>query len=189
MAELEIKNVKDESFKKYGRIIEGYNLNDILDAMDAAPCPKDVIYIPGVSSLESLAFKKDLENEIYGGLPVQIGYCNGNNYDLNALEYHRSSEINIASTDLILMLGCQQDINDDFTYETDKVECFFVPKGTMIVVLPKGTNYELSAPVEVGGGDAKLLFAKNKWLIAHPDSGLDKDGAFIGLKGENLSLK
>ncbi len=211
MAELEIKNVKDESFKKYGRIIEGYNLNDILDAMDAAPCPKDVIYIPGVSSLESLAFKKDLENEIYGGLPVQIGYCNGNNYDLNALEYHRSSEINIAATDLILMLGCQQDINDDFTYETDKVECFFVPKGTMIevyattlhyapcnaneggfkcvVVLPKGTNYELSAPVEVGGGDAKLLFAKNKWLIAHPDSGLDKDGAFIGLKGENLSLK
>lgn len=211
MAALEIKKVTDKSFKKYGKIIEGYNLNDILDAMESAPCPKDVIYIPAVSSLETLMFKKELENEIYGGLPVQIGYCNGNNYELNALEYHRSSEINIAATDLILMLGSQQDIDEDFTYDTAKVECFFISKGTMIevyattlhyapcnadkdgfkcvVVLPKGTNYDLSEPVEIGGGDAKLLFAKNKWLIAHPDSGLDKDGAFIGLKGENLSLK
>lgn len=211
MADLEIKKITDPSFKRYGRIIDGYNLNDILDAMESAPCPKDVIYIPGVSSLENLMLKKRLENEVYGGLEVQIGYCNGNNYDLNALEYHRSSEINIAATDLILMLGSQQDIDDDFTYDTSKVECFLVPKGTMIevyattlhyapcnadengfkcvVVLPAGTNHDIKNPPEVFGGDAKLLFARNKWLIAHPDSGLDKDGAFIGLKGENLSLK
>ena len=35
----------------------------------------------------------------FGGLPVQIGYCNGSNVKLNALEYHRSSEIDIAVTD------------------------------------------------------------------------------------------
>lgn len=211
MADLEIKKITDPSFKRYGRIIDGYNLSDILDVMENAPCPKDVIYIPGVSSLESLMLKKGLEDEVYGGLEVQIGYCNGNNYDLNALEYHRSSEVNIAATDLMLMLGAQQDIEDDFTYDTSKAECFFVPKGTMIevyattlhyapcnadengfkcvVVLPKGTNHEIENPPEVCGGDSKLLFAKNKWLIAHPDSGLDKDGAFVGLKGENLSLK
>ena len=33
-----------------------------------------------------------------------------------------------------------------------------------------------------------VTFAVNKWLIAHKESGLDKDGAFIGLKGENLTL-
>lgn len=210
MSELKIKKVTDPEFKKYGKIIGGYNLTDILDAMESAPCPGDVIYVPAVASLESLMLKKRLSDEVYGGLPVQIGYCNGNNHTLNALEYHRSSEINIAATDLILMLGAQQDIEDDFTYDTSKVECFLVPKGTMIevyattlhyapcnaveggfkcvVVLPAGTNYELSQPIEIGGGDAKLLFAKNKWLIAHPDSGLESDGAFIGLKGENLTL-
>ncbi|MCC8192539.1 MAG: DUF4867 family protein [Ruminococcus sp.] len=208
---LEIKKVTDPAFKKYGRVINGYNLSDILDAMESAPCPKDVIYVPAVASLESLMLKKRLEDEVYGGLPVQIGYCNGNNYDLNALEYHRSSEINIAATDLILMLGAQQDIEDDFTYDTAKVECFLISKGTMIevyattlhyapcnaddggfkcvVALPKGTNYDIENQPEVYGGDAKLLFASNKWLIAHADSGLDKDGAFIGLKGDNLSLR
>ena len=58
-----------------------------------------------------------------------------------------------------------------------------------VVVLPKGTNHEIENQPEVFGGDSKLLFAKNKWLVAHPDSGLDKDGAFIELKAENLSLK
>lgn len=209
MSNLKILKVTDPEFKRYGRVIEGYNLSDILDAMENAPCPNDVIYVPSVASLESLTLKKDLTDEVYGGLPIEIGYCNGNNHTLNALEYHRSSEINIAATDLILMLGLQQDMEDDFTYDTSKVECFLVPKGTMIevyattlhyapcnagggfkcvVVLPKGTNYELTAPVTVGGGDAGLLFAANKWLVAHPDSGLDKDGAFIGLKGENLTI-
>ena len=54
---------------------------------------------------------------------IQIGYCNGSNVKLNALEYHRSSEIDIAVTDLILLLGCQQDIKED-TYDTALVEAF-----------------------------------------------------------------
>ena len=34
----------------------------------------------------------------------------------------------------------------------------------------------------------KMLFAVNKWLIGHPEGGLP-EGAFIGLKGENLTLE
>ena len=33
----------------------------------------------------------------------------------------------------------------------------------------------------------RLLMAKNKWLLAHPDGRQDKD-AFLGLIGENISL-
>ena len=40
---------------------------------------------------------------------------------LNALEYHRSSEINIAVNDLVLLLGAEQDIQADYTYDTSLV--------------------------------------------------------------------
>ena len=210
MADFKIKSVFDQDFKEYGRVIEGYNLSDILDAMENTPMPDDVAYVPSVPSLEALNIKKALTSEVYGGLPCQIGYCNGNNYALNALEYHRSSEINIAATDLILMLGRQPDIEDDFTYDTSKVEMFKVPKGVMIevyattlhyapcnadeggfgcvVVLPKDTNTDLLESVDKSIGDNKLLFAKNKWLIGHEESGVQNDGGFIGLKGDNLKL-
>lgn len=34
--------------------------------------------------------------------------------------------------------------------------------------------------------EEKLLFAKNKWLIAHEEGG--EEGAFIGLTGKNISV-
>ena len=57
----------------------------------------------------------------------------------------------------------------------------------VIVVLPRGTNTDLEKTEAVTAED-RLLFARNKWLIAHPESGLDADGAFVGLKGENLTV-
>jgi hypothetical protein len=152
-----------------------------------------------------------MENDIYGQMPVEFGHCSGWNNKLNALEYHRSSEVDIAATDLILMVGLQQDIDlDDFTYDTESVECFLVPAGTAVelyattlhfapcgvdgkefrcgVVLPRHTNEELTADTSKAQGEERLLFAVNKWLIAHEESGLDKSGAWVGLKGKNLSL-
>ena len=124
------------------------------------------------------------------------------------MEYHRSSEINIAATDLILLLGHQGDIEDDFTYDASRIEAFLLPKGTAVelyattlhyapcnaneggfravVVLPKGTNYPLSDTNRTEGEDA-LLAATNKWLIGHAEGGLP-EGSFIGLKGENITV-
>ena len=50
---------------------------------------------------------KEIEKIFYGELPIQIGYCNGHNELLNAVEYHRSSEINLAATDAVLILGSE----------------------------------------------------------------------------------
>lgn len=108
---------------------------------------------------------KEIEKVFYGELPIQIGYCNGHNVLLNAVEYHRSSEINLAATDAVLILGSEADVTDDFTYETSKMEAFRIPAGTAVevyattlhyapchvddagfqvaVILPKGTNYPL----------------------------------------------
>ena len=204
---IEVKSVTDAAFKKYGRVISGIDCSELIEKMGGTPLPDDVIYVPSDKELEALPVCKDLTDSVYGELPIQIGYCNGHNSLLNGLEYHRSSEINIACDDLILLLGQQQDIEDDFTYDTSKVEAFKLPAGTMIecyattlhyapcgidgsgfrcvIVLPKDTNLDLEANIDKRGEDP-LLVAKNKWLIAHPDAKIS--GAFNGLKGDNISV-
>lgn len=205
---IQIQKVTDASFQKYGRILTSeYDVAQLIETMQKMPCPADVVYEPSVSELEALPVMKDFTDRLYGGLPIQIGYCNGHNTLLNAVEYHRSSEVNVAATDLILLIGMQQDIESDFTYDTKQIEAFLVPKGTMIevyattlhyapcsvdgnefrcvVVLPKDTNLDLVVK-PTGDGEDKLLVARNKWLIGHPDANID--GAFNGLKGENISV-
>ena len=211
---MEIKKVTDAAFKKYGRVISHVDVAELVAALKETPIPADVVYEPSVDSLEKLPVKEELSSVIYGEMPIQIGYCNGHNKKLNALEYHRDSEINIAAEDAVLMLGSLQDVDADFTYDTSKVEAFLVPAGTAVeiyattlhyapchvedggfqvaVVLPKGTNYQLkTAHAKVENGKAPnedaLLAAVNKWLIGHAEGGLP-EGSFLGLKGENLSL-
>ena len=205
-----IKSVNDIEFKKYGRVLKNYDIKELLNRMKKTPLPKDVIYEPSIKELEELEIAKEFRNREFGGLDIQIGYCNGNNYMLNAVEYHRTSEINIAVTDLVLLLGLEQDIEEDYSYDTSKIEAIFVPAGTAIevygttlhyapcnakedgfkcvVILHKDTNTALEDNIQRQGEDA-LLFAKNKWLIGHPETDLGEQGAFIGLKGENICLK
>lgn len=204
---MDIQKITDSSFGKYGRVLQGYSICRILKEMEHTPLPKEVIYVASVEEMEALPEAEAFKNRAYGGLPIQIGYCNGDNNKLNGLEYHRSSEINIAVTDMILLLGLQQDIEADFTYDTSKAEAFFVPAGTIVemyattlhyapctaqpggfrcvVILPAGTNTDLTFAPD-GEGEDRLITAKNKWLIAHEDAKIE--GAFCGLKGENITL-
>lgn len=94
-------------------MLEGYDFSALLKEMKHTPVPDDVVYVPSVEELEALDVAKALQNKGFGGIPIEIGYCNGHNKKLNAVEYHRSSEINVAVTDLVLLIGSQQDITDD----------------------------------------------------------------------------
>ena len=187
---MKIQNVFDAAFKKYGKVITGLDCSDIIAAMAATPCPNEVVYVPGEKALEDCVSAKDIAYTLYGGMPVQIGYCNGNNHKLNGLEYHRDSEVNIAVTDLILLIGSEQDIENG-KYDTSKVEAFLVPAGTVIevyattlhyapcnandggfkcvVALPKGTNTDIEKR-EPKTEEDKMLFARNKWLLMHPEA-------------------
>lgn len=205
---MKIQNVTDAAFGVYGRVLEEYDVEPLLKAMCHTPLPEDeVLYIASEEELEELAVAKQFQDCGFGGLPIQMGFCNGHNHTLNALEYHRSSEINVAATDMILLVGRQQDVTGDYHYDTAKVEAFLVPAGTVVemyattlhyapcmtegkgfrctVILPRGTNTELG---ETGSreGEGKLLAAKNKWLIAHEEAGIE--GAFCGLVGENVTV-
>lgn len=205
---MKIQEVTDAAFASYGRIVTGYHLGSLLDAMEETPCPENgTVYVPSEKALEETEAGREICKKSYGGMPVQIGYCNGVNHKLNAVEYHRSSEIDIAVNDLILLLGMRQDIVDGDTYDTANMEAFLLPAGTAVelyattlhfapcsvgsqgfrcvIVLPEGTNTELTYEPDRSGED-KLLTATNKWLIAHEEAGIE--GAFVGLAGENITV-
>lgn len=206
---MEIKKITDPAFRKYGRVVQEIDFSDLVEAIKKeTPLPEGVAYEPSIGALEVTAAAKELRKKTYGELPIEVGYCNGHNYKLNAIEYHRSSEINVAATDAILIVGMQQDITDDFTYDTSLMEAFLVPAGTAVeiyattlhyapcsagdegfkvgIVLPAGTNYPLKDKHE--GWEDALITAQNKWLIGHAEGGLDA-GAHIGLVGKNLDIR
>ena len=204
---IKIQNIHDASYKRFGKVIKDIDFTDLLQAMEKTPCPDDVVYVASEEALEATEGAKKLQEIYYGKLPIQAGYCNGHNSFLNALEYHRCGEVNVAVTDLIVLVGSLVDVADDFTYDTAKVEAFFVPAGTAfemyettlhyapcgvdgkgfkdVIILPKGTNADITKNPDATGED-RLLAAENKWLIAHADAAIE--GAFNGLKGENISV-
>lgn len=206
---IEIKKVTEESYKQYGRVLtEDYDVKDLIAALKKTEAPGDsVVYVPSVEEFEALPVAKVIQDKFFGEIPVEIGYCNGTNHKLNAVEYHRNSELGVAATDLILLVGKQQDLSEDYTYDSSKMDAFFVPEGTVyemyattlhfapcsvdgkpfrnIVALPKGTNTDIVDKAVVTKED-KLMAAKNKWLIAHKEAGID--GAFVGIIGDNITL-
>ena len=211
---MEILSVNSSEFRKYGRVINNVDMTELVKAMRETPVPEGVVYEPGVEKLEALPVYKEISNVCYGEMPIQIGYCNGHNSKLNALEYHRNSEINVAATDAILMLGLLQDVGEDFTYDTSKVKAFLVPEGTAVevyattlhyapcgvdgkgfqvaIILPKGTNYPLATAhaktsETTTDNEDCLITATNKWLIGHAEGGL-AEGSFLGLRGKTLDL-
>ena len=124
-----IHEITEECFKKYGKVIDSIDLTELVSTMQTVEIPADVVYEPSISALEKLKCATELQQKTYGELPIQIGWCIGNNHKLNAVEYHRCSEVNIAATDAILILGRQQDISVENTYDTSLMEAFRIPSG------------------------------------------------------------
>ncbi|MFI3175613.1 MAG: DUF4867 family protein [Bacillota bacterium] len=206
---MKIYSVKDPEFLPYGKIIEGYDTTALQDVLSKIPCPEAVAYVPSEPLIEALPIAKELADNYYGGMPIQMGWCNGHNTKLNCLEYHRDSELNFGSDDFILLLARQDEIIDG-KLDTAKVKAFLCPKGVLIdvyattlhfapcsakngaefhvlVTLPKGTNTE-KPEITPKNEEDKWLFARNKWLIAHPESNQAKEGGYVGLTGDNIDI-
>ena len=204
--------VTSPEFARYGRVISGYEgeCAAITGALNAhTPLPEATGYVPEEPALQQLPQAKALGCALYGGMPVQFGWCNGHNTRLNCLEYHRDSEFNLGTEDFILLLAKQEEIENG-QLDTARVKAFRVPAGVLVevyattlhyapchtdpakgfrvmVALPKGTNTD-KPELPVQGGDDAWLWACNKWLLAHPDSDEARQGAAAALVGENIDI-
>lgn len=207
-----VLSVFDPAFAPYGRVIEGCDFSRADEYMlKKTDIPESGnIYVPSVPELEESELKSDIENTLYGSMPVQIGFCNGRNTTYNGFEYHKCSEINYAVTPFMLVLGHVWDIRDN-TYDIRSAQVFFVPAGTAIemyqttlhlspcrvcdegfkdiVILSRGTNTPLEYKKTNADPESVLLLRRNKWVIAHPErEPLIKQGAHPGVIGENKEL-
>ncbi len=206
---MNIYSVTDPEFSEFGKVLEGYDTKELISAMNSIALPEEgVSYEPWIDSLEKCSIFKPLADNAFGGMPIELGMCWGHNRSLNCLEYHRNSEINIGSCDFILLLAKQERIIDGLL-DTADVKAFRVPAGVVVevyatslhyapcqttddgfrvaVVLPRNTNTDIAKP-EIKNGEDKMLWARNKWLLAHENSAEAKQGAYIGLKGENITV-
>jgi hypothetical protein len=206
---MKIYHVTEERFRKYGTIVQGYDFSGLVEAMRKRPIPEQVEYVADDPVLEALPIFEQFSRGFYGGMPVELGYCMGHNQKLNALEYHRGSEVNVSVTDYIVFVGCQQDMEEHFRYGTKNVEAFYIPEGLAVefyattlhycachvsedgychaTFLPRGTNCPLEADFSPVTEEDMLLAAKNKWLLVHRDGGFEGSMP-VKLYGENLEI-
>lgn len=208
---MKIYSVYDPEFKPYGQIVDGMEdtVQELLTVLNETPLPDGVGYVPEEPALQTLNATKEVSQHLYGGMPVQLGWCNGHNTKLNCLEYHRDSEFNLGTEDFILLLAKQDEIENGLL-DTAKIKAFRAPAGVLVecyattlhyapchtdpvkgfrvmVALPQGTNTDKPDITPLSSEDARL-WACNKWLLAHPDSDEAAQGAYIGLTGTNIDL-
>jgi hypothetical protein len=211
--EMNIYDIHSDEFKEFGRVIDQYDLKSVKDYIEVkTSVPEEGnIYVGSDVELENVDVFEQVQSNFYGSMDLQAGYCNGNNSRLTGLEYHKASEVNLAVTPLVLLLGKVQDINNN-SYDSKNVKAFYLEEGDVVeiygttlhfapckvseegfkclVVLPKGTNEELTNDVNVITEEDELLFKTNKWLLVHEDSErLINNGAKIGITGSNLEIK
>ena len=125
---MEILSVYDSAFKPYGRVVEGYPTEGLVKALATTPCTDGVVYLPRVEVLHNAPNAAKIGEGLYGGMPYELGYCNGHNTKLNCLEFHRDSEFNLGTDDFILLLATLSDLEDG-ELDTAKVKAFKVPAG------------------------------------------------------------
>jgi len=212
---LTLHHVSDPEFAEFGRIVTGYDFSAWLDYMDrrtSVPAAGNV-YVASEPGLEALSPFEAIRETVYGGLDIQAGYCNGLASRLNGLEYHKSPEFFVTQTELVLLLAPYRAMRD-FTLDVSSVRAFCFPAGTAaelygttlhfapsrlcdagfksVIVLLRGTNTDPPPPEHRFAGDpeARLLFRKHKWLLAHPDNpALLARGARAAITGPNLEVR
>ena len=208
---MKIYSVYDPEFAEYGQVIDGMDETcaEIVGVLKDAPCPAGVDYVPEYAPMQALPAQQIVSDNLYGGMPVQLGWCNGHNTKLNCLEYHKDSEYNLGVSDFILLVAKQGQIENG-VLDTAKVKAFKAPAGVMVecyattlhyapcsaklgdgfqvmVALPKNTNTDMPK-LQVRSFEDKRLWARNKWLLAHKDTSEAAAGAYVGLVGENIDI-
>ena len=202
--------VTDPEFRRYGRVLAG-DTAELDRALDTCAIPEQGnSYKASVPVLEEVKLMQDMKRIVYGDMPIEAGCCNGRGYTLNAMEYHKCSEVNYTTTGLVLLLALPEQL-DDGKLDSADVVGFYLPAGVLVeifplvlhfapcrisdsgfrclVILEKGTNEALPSVNTAAPGEEKLLWMRNKWMTCHPDSPQKEKGAFVGIHGENLTLK
>jgi hypothetical protein len=209
---IQIHSVHDPEFSRFGEVLDVSEFGDLIRYLELHTTVPSVgnEYVAHRPELGDIASDISVIHNTFGMVPLEYGYVNGNNSKLNALEFHKSSEINVCVTPLVLLLAHIEDI-DDSTIHSSKVTAFYIPQNTAIevysttlhfspckvtdsgfkcaVILPYGTNMEFVSAKGNQGKYSKFLFKTNKWLLNHPENTrMVELNAISAIHGENIEI-
>ncbi len=207
---MNIQSCKSSNFGRYARLISGYDIDNFITHFTSVTrVPESGFeYFPSIEELEGHPVFNDLQNNFFGGQYIQLGYCNGFNTKLDSVEYHKCSEICITAKETVFVLGSYHDMKGG-TYDTGKMEAFFVPSNSMMEIYPytlhyapcdghngqgfqvavaltKGTCTSIKVKKTILSEEDHLLVSNNKWIMTHPEAANPEEGALTLLKGDIL---
>ena len=202
---IQIYTIHDPEFMPYGTPITDVDTSAIVKVGEELLLSGGAGYKASLPQFESLEIHEIIRDRFFGQMPTQTGFVWGKNNKMNALEWHKNSEVNVAIDDIVLLLG-QLDELEDGTYHSDKVKAFYLEKGEMaevyatslhytpctvkksgmgaVVGLPLGTNTLLEKPAT-----DRFLRNKNKWLVCHHENtAMIEKGIEGNILGENIEI-
>lgn len=207
---LQIFTTKDKEFQQYGRSldIDATSLIDYLSSQgekDEIKNAAKASYVTDREDLHDFVCIPQIQKDIFGYLPIQTGVVKGRNQSLTGTEFHQGSEVNVAVTDCLLVLGNKYDMIDN-TIDVSQMDVFYVEKGEVLEIYPTTLHY---TPIEANNEGFSLvviliegtntdidfeknsmLCKKNKWYVCHSSQTAKIEQGFrVGLTGDLLTIK
>lgn len=201
--------VDDPKFEPFGVAHWDLDAAAFAQAMQSAftgQMDATAVYEPQVEALQDDALVAQIQEKIYNGEPVQVGWIYGKNPSLDYLEYNGKPVTLITSEPVVLFLGDKGKLDTAaWKYDVANTSAFFIPANTVVtlnpeilrsapirvadgtgqltaIITPQGVGVEPASP---GSGMDQALVANDRWIFAFPGV---MGGYYEGLTGSNKSI-
>jgi hypothetical protein len=201
--------VDDPKFDPYGKGHWDIDAKDFAAAVTKAftgTMGTDVAYQPKVDALQNLPLVAQIQQSIYAGKSVQVGWMYGNNANMDFMELNNAPVTLIPVYNAVVFMAHKSDLDPTtFKLAVSKTQLFYLPANAVIELAPDtvhspairvanatGELTVVIVPAGVGVGSAtkgsgidQALFAPGRWVFGFSGN---KAGYFAGLDGNNINI-
>lgn len=208
--DLKIQPLDSPEFRVYGMVHPEVNAPKMKEFVKAHKPECEELYIPCEKELMEMEESRVFKENLFGQMDCQIGYYYGRGTKLNAVEYHKCSEVLVLFEAAVLALGSVWDIEEG-RLDSSRMKLFYVPADTcvelyattlhfsplmatqngvsQVVVQASGTNTPLLVDRKDRITTDKYLLERNKWVLAHAEYMNELgENAYEGIVGDNITL-
>lgn len=202
--------VDDPKFETFGALHWEMDPTEFVAAMEenfSGQMGESPVYEPVVAQLQDHPFVAEVQEAVFGGEPVQVGWIYGRNGTMDFLEFNDANVVLIPANDVVLFAGSEDKLDQtEWTYATKDTQAFFVPDHVIVELFPTTLR---SAPVRVieetgylaavitpagiateeatpGQGMDQALVANSRWVFAFPET---EGNYYAGLTGDNTAIE
>jgi len=196
--------VDDPKFESYGSPAWDLDATSFVKLMKdnfKGQMGDQAVYEPKVEALQNDPLIAQIQEKIYGGKPVQVGWIYGNNAKLDFMETNGENVTLIPADNTVVFTGKKADVDPtNASFDIGKASAFYLPANAVVtfytdtlrsaplridqntgvltaVIVPVGVGVEKASP---GTGIDQALVAKSRWVFGQPGN---SQGYFEGLTG------